>query len=335
MKRFLSLLTLAAAMLLAVADSPGWQPDVLGPGFEMRTVDQGTDYAGAVRSTVVRLRSDSAAASGRRGVLYIHGYNDYFFQDDMARRFGRHGYDFYAVDLRRYGRSIQPGQTPFMVRSLDEYIADIDSALAVMRSDGVAGVVLMGHSTGGLIASYYLSRHPQPDIEALVLNSPFLDWNLGRKEWLVPVISFIGSFWPSMRVPQGMSQAYAESLLSGFHGEWNYDTSWKFMRSPDVDAGWVRAIDRGQRALRDGKARIAVPILLMYSARGVSGDSWTEEFNSADAVLDPADIRRYGLGLGPDVKAVRVEGGLHDLVLSRTGVREPLYRYIFSWLSNI
>ena len=32
------------------------------------------------------------------------GFNDYFFQAEMGRQFADSGYNFYAVDLRRYGR---------------------------------------------------------------------------------------------------------------------------------------------------------------------------------------------------------------------------------------
>lgn len=69
-----------------------WQPDILGTGFEMRHVAQGYDYAGEVRSTIVR--SLSSCDSLRRGVLYVHGFNDYFFQAEMARRFTSEGWDF-------------------------------------------------------------------------------------------------------------------------------------------------------------------------------------------------------------------------------------------------
>ncbi len=30
--------------------------------------------------------------------------SDYFFQTEMADQFNQHGYDFYALDLRKYGR---------------------------------------------------------------------------------------------------------------------------------------------------------------------------------------------------------------------------------------
>lgn len=305
-----------------------WTADILGDGFEMRHCLQDD----SLRSTIIRkLPGEKKTA---RAVLYVHGFNDYFFQSGMADRFVDHGYAFYAVDLRRYGRSLMPGQKPFSIRNVNEYFPDIDSALVQIARDGFGEVALMGHSTGGLITSCFLARNQRPQIKALVLNSPFLDWNLGWQECLVPLISLWGKYFPDARIPQGMSHAYAESLLASGHGEWNYRTDWKFIQSPDVDAGWVRAITLAQKSLRDGKADIRVPILLMYSDHSVYGTEWTPEFNRGDAVLDVKDIRRYGLGLGPYVTPVRIVGGLHDLVLSAGDVREPLFRYIFRWLDT-
>lgn len=328
LNKILSLIVVWAFALTARAD---WRPDILGDGYEMRYVDQGSDYDGSVRSTIIR---KVAQTDGRFGVLYIHGFNDYFFQKEMADEFVGHGYDFYAVDLRRYGRSLMAGQTPFKARNIDEYYPDIDSALVEMRRDGVDHVVLMGHSTGGLIAACYVNDTYPAGVDALILNSPFLDWNLGRKEWLIPLVSFWGRWFPNTKIPQGASRAYAESLLAGYHGEWSYNTSWKLEQSPDVTAGWVRAITLAQKSLRSGKADIRIPILLMYSAKSISGSEWSPEHNDGDGVLDVNDIMKYGRGLGPDVTSLKVVGGLHDLMLSRPGVRNPLYRYIFNWLDQ-
>ena len=115
-----------------------WQQDVLGDGYEMRYVDQGSDYSGAVVSTIVRKCVPDTSAERRRGVLYVHGFNDYFFNADMGDRFVAQGYDFYAVDLRKYGRSVMKGQRMFEMRDVSEYFADIDSALSVMRRSGTS-----------------------------------------------------------------------------------------------------------------------------------------------------------------------------------------------------
>ena len=42
-------------------------------------------------------------------MLYLHGWNDYFFQTHLADAFAALGFDFYALDLRRYGRSLRNG----------------------------------------------------------------------------------------------------------------------------------------------------------------------------------------------------------------------------------
>lgn len=325
-----------AALLLATltAGAREWVTDVaLGKPFEMTTVHQPDDYSGTVYSTVVRL--DEGARTGR-GVLYVHGFNDYFFQAEMAEEWAQHGYEFYAVDLRKYGRSLRKWQKPFQARDMREYFADIDSALTIMtREEGVREIVIMGHSTGGLITSLYMASHPRYPIKALILNSPFLDWNLGDTEKLIPIVSGVGKALPSLKIKQGASTAYSESLLKGEHGEWSYNTAWKMPQSPDVDAGWVRAITEAQQALRGGRADIRVPILLMMSEKSVGGSEWDAEHNRGDGVLDVNDIYKYGMELGKNVTAVRVEGGLHDLMLSAKGVRMPLYRYMFNWLGGI
>lgn len=334
---FILLLLLAVQPPAAPAQTGrGWQPDILGDGYEMHRVVHEYTFAGPVVSTIIRklCPPDPAGKRATRGVLYIHGFNDYFFQAETGNRFVARGYDFYAVDLRRYGRSILPGQRLFDMRDITEYFPDIDSALVAMKDTGIKDVILMGHSTGGLIAACFESRKHPPEIKALILNSPFLDWNIGWKERLIPAVTMLGRILPDMKISQDGSTAYGESLLKSKHGEWEFDTGWKLLRSPDVTAGWVRAISLAQHSLRGGKAGIKIPVLLLYSSHSVAGNEWTPEFQRADAVLDVGDIRKHGMKLGPHVTCVKVMNGLHDLVLSAPTVREPLFSYIFSWLGR-
>ena len=149
MKKFVILSLLFCWGWMAL--SAQWQPDVLGDGYEMRYVEQPDDYSGKVRCTIVRKLSKCGL---KRAVLYVHGFNDYFFQSEMGDRFVDSCYNFYAVDLRKYGRSIIEGQKLFQVRDMREYFADIDSSLAQIKRDGNTEIFWWDILPEGLLLRY-------------------------------------------------------------------------------------------------------------------------------------------------------------------------------------
>ncbi len=307
-----------------------WQPDSLGPQFEKLTFRQPDDRVGRAWSTVVRRKSE--CPESHRALIYIHGFNDYFFQSQMADSFAAHGFNFYAVDLRRYGRSLRPGQYPCDISSMSEYFPDIDSTLSVMRKDGNTSITMLGHSTGGLLAAYYMSLNHDTPVDSLMLNSPFLDWNLGSLEHWIWAVDLLADICPSAKIPQGHSDAYSHSLLKKYNGRWDFNTSWKREDSPDVTARWVRAVDKAQTYLHSHPGSVDVPVLLMYSSQSYHGSDYTPEASKSDAVLDVNDIKRYGMELSRNVTPLQVSGGLHDLMLSSPEVLSQLYPAMFRWL---
>lgn len=288
------------------------------------------DYSGSVRCTIIRLKAD---AESKKAILYVHGFSDYFIQKEMAEMFAHNGYDFYAVDLRKYGRSLMAGQKMFQVRDMHEYFTDIETAVDIIRADGHDEIVLMGHSTGGLTTSLYMTENPPVIIKALILNSPFLDWNQPAlmKKVILPVVSRLGRVMPGCPLRQKPDSGYAETLSSGHGGEWTYRTDWKPDILPDPDMGWVRAIHTAQKQLR--KRKIDVPVLLMHSAESVRKGDAREKYHRADAILDVETISRYGRRLGPDVTEITFEGALHDIALSRHDIRTRMYDAMLDWLA--
>ena len=151
MKRlYLSLMGCLSICLSAIAQ---YQPDILGDGYQCRTLQLANDYEGEVVTTLVR---KPPLPETDRALLYVHGYNDYFFQKELGDSLNAHGYNFYALDLRKYGRSLRPHQDAFFCKDLSEYFADLDTALTIIRQECNREIFLMGHSTGGVITSYYL-----------------------------------------------------------------------------------------------------------------------------------------------------------------------------------
>lgn len=314
--------------LCALTCQAQWLPDSLLSYYSYRTVNQPDDYQGMVVSTIIRHNS---IVPRHRGILYIHGFNDYFFQGALGDSVISHGWNFRAVDLRRYGRSLRPGMKRYQVKNLDEYFHDIDSAIVDMNHAGIDTVVILAHSTGGLIASLYMNACPPSCVTGLILNSPFLDWNMNgfTRRVLIPIVSCLGSHFPNIPIRQDSSTDYSESLLASHKGEWNFDTHKKLMVSPSVTSGWVHAIQEGQKELHN-HSDITVPILLMHSSKSVDGKHASE----GDAVLNVKDIIRWGRRLGPNITEVTVPGGLHDLILSKPAIREAVYNSMFRWLKS-
>lgn len=332
LKRQLFLALYCAVALIASAQY--YQPDVLGDEYEQHTFVMPDDYHGKVVSTLVRRL---APDTSHQAVLYVHGYNDYFFQDEMAQRFVDNGYNFYAVDLRKYGRSLREGQFEYEARDMSEYFADIDSALTVIRREGNDRIVLMGHSTGGLTTSLYChARGKDMPVDALILNSPFFEWNYNAlyRNILIPAVACIGSLFPDWGLPDATRISnYAQSLLKQFNGEWSFNTEWKKLMSRGERFGWIRAIDRGHDIVHEDM-NLVIPVLLLHSDKTIRGSEWTPEFQTGDAVLDVEHIAKYGSKIGSRVTEVTIEDALHDVVLSRKEVREKAYTTIFDWLQK-
>ena len=172
-----------------------WQPDILGEPFEQLRLPLGDDDEGPVAATLVRALATHSLISDLLGdrrplhdvdVLYVHGWSDYFFQRSLAKYWTDRGADFYALDLRKYGRSLAPGQTPGYITDLETYAEDIAAALAAMNRplDGLRKerrLVLVGHSTGGLTLSLWASTHPGV-AAAVILNSPWLEFQLSARD---------------------------------------------------------------------------------------------------------------------------------------------------------
>jgi alpha-beta hydrolase superfamily lysophospholipase len=307
------------------------EPDVLGSPYERHTIDLGSDDEGPVVATLVRRRAETPS---RRAVLYVHGFVDYFFQTHLADFFVERGWDFYALDLRKYGRSLLEHQTPNFCRSLTEYYPELDEAVRIIREeDGHDRVLLGGHSTGGLITSLWShSRQGQGLVDGLFLNSPFFDFNA---PWFLrrPVASAVcGSSRrsPYRVVPIKTLGLYGQSIHAEHRGEWTYDLNWKPLLGFPVRAGWLEAIRRGQRRLRAGLS-IDVPVLVACSTRTFRGSAWHDDVQLSDAVLNVEHIVRYAPRLGPHVTIARFDGGLHDLTLSGKDVRTEVFRELGRW----
>ncbi len=309
-----------------------------GPGAGNVVLAGSRDSVKADSSVIDSAVGPQAVNVRKAAVLYIHGFNDYFFQRQLAEKMDSAGYVFYAIDLHKYGRSYRDGEMMGELRDIREYYAELDTAIAFIRNiegDSVP-LVMLGHSTGGLITSLYAAdRDNGADFAAIVLNSPFLEMNYGwpMRKVVVPVFSAVGALLPGLGIPRSINENYDKSLLKKDYGEWEYDSKFKVRGSLPVDFGWLRAIHQGHVRVQAG-LRLVPPVLVMHSGCSYHDDDWSEEYTHCDGVLDVEHIREYGRNLGPSVQLEEIEGGLHDLFLSRLPARDNAYRKMFEFLDS-
>jgi alpha-beta hydrolase superfamily lysophospholipase len=290
-----------------------WQPDRLLPGYEAKAFAFPADYDGEVVATLVRLPAGDAP---RGAVLYVHGFIDHFFQRHMADRFAAEGYAFYALDLRKHGRSLLAHQHACFCKDVREYFADLDRALEEIG----APVLLAGHSTGGLVCSLYAAQGARREqVRALWLNSAFFDWRLKQagQRFKLRIAATLGAFWPFLHDPKAVLPQYVRSLHRQWDGEWEFDLALKPLMGFPAYTGWVRAIFAAHARVHEG-LKLEIPILSMHS-------------DEADIILDWRDIAKWSRTLGSKVRVLAFPGGLHDLVLSRSEIREEVFRQVFAW----
>lgn len=310
-----------------------YSPDVLGDGFEQLILPFPDDYEGRVVATLVRRKSDTITT---KAILYIHGFNDYFFQDQMAKRFNKEGYNFYALDLRKYGRSLLNHQKLNNVRSLLEYDEEISKSLQIIKSEKNKEVILMGHSTGGLIVTNYAGNHLNSDLfQGIICNSPFYEFNLNfiERKIGIPILSFLSKYSPNKLISSGFSKLYGHSLHIDKYGEWNYSLAWKPHDIPKVNLGFINAIHNAQKNIQNNLS-LDVPALVLHSSKSIYEKKWPECFMVGDAILNVKHIQYYTNKIKGNVMSCTIENGMHDLVLSKKPVRETVYKKIFEWTNN-
>lgn len=316
-------------------------PDqVLGDGYTAQKLDLGSDSEGPVIATLIH-RERTAADTSERDldsatrppILVMHGWSDYVFDRGLLEHLGALGHDVWALDLRKYGRSLLPGQTPTSIDHLSRYDREIGQALRIIGPS--TPPVLLAHSTGGLIAALWAQRRPGT-VRALALNSPWLEMHLGPGARTLadgPVRLLADKLQHRPILPPGSSH-FARTTHRKYGGQYEYDLDWKPERGHRFPADTFAAVIDGQKRLR-AAGPLPIPVLVLHSARTRIGAKFTEEMRRADSVLDVRSLVHAARGLGPDVRIEAVDGARHDVFLSDADARARALHLLDDWLERI
>ncbi|MFZ2511488.1 MAG: alpha/beta hydrolase [Gordonia sp. (in: high G+C Gram-positive bacteria)] len=338
---------------LPSSDSPedrahNWRPDQFLDHFELLTLplEPDRDAENPISATLIR-KPGGTQAPQRGAVLYVHGFTDYFFQEELAEFLHACGFAFYALDLRKCGRSLATHHQPHYATDLAVYDEELGQALDLITDElAIAGapqrVVVAGHSTGGLITPLWLDRLRGTDparhsrIAGLLLNSPWLDLQgeaLLRSGAATRVIKAVAGRRPKLLVPRELSSAYGESLHTEANGEWTYDLERKPLEGFPVTFGWLNAVRQGQHRIHRG-IEVGVPVLVLRSDKSRFSSSYDVAVDTADCVLNVKQIAQWASFLGSRVLSVAITDARHDVFLSQQRPRERAYQAAADWLDH-
>ena len=327
-----------------------WKPDSVLEGYQQATVHLGEDAEGEIVATFVRKdpskltlqerwrRWHFSVRGHRLAIMYVHGWNDYFYRRHASEYWESLGIPFYAVDLRKFGRSYRPYQPPGYIEDLHEYRLEFNALRdQIVKEQGKdVRILMIAHSQGGLSASLWVNAEHPHHVEALALNSPWLELQGNRMFRLLstPVVQMYRLRGGKTVMPMRDPGFYARCIKRSTGGEWDY---LDHPLNPGVEfltrAGWMQAIYNGQDEIAKN-LDIQIPVLVCTSDKSMMLQStWDEGMREADSVLDITAIRQAALHLGDVVALATIRGGLHDLSMSKPDARRKYFRIVTMWAS--
>ncbi len=246
----------------------------------------------------------------RANLLVVHGSGEHAgryagFGGYLAQR----GIRVYVVDLRGYGRS---GGRRAYARRMSDFGRDLDALLALMEKRHDGGLFLLGHSLGGLIASYNLAYTVLRPLRGLILSSPC--FALERKvPWHIHALAVLSSkLWPTRLYPTDPRPEILTHDPEVVNHFWE-DTALTHKMSAGLYVLMRRTFARSLEIAR----RITCPVLVLQA-----GD---------DRVVKVEATRAFYEQLKSQDKTLKVyEGFFHEILQERDRVK--VYEDILRWL---
>jgi len=251
-----------------------------------------------------------AEGKAQATVVIVHGYGEHIGRyDETARKLAEAGFNVRGLDLRGHGQS---GGVRGFCRHFDEYLEDVDAAVARARPEGLP-VYLLGHSFGGLIAPHYAMRHGD-GLSGLLLTSPF--WKLAlavpaAKVWAGKVASRL---LPKLSLPSG---------LRGTDVSRDPEIAAAYDRDPlnnrNATARWFTEAAAAQETLLVRAPQLTLPLLL------IAGE--------ADRVAAAPQARVVFERIGSQDKTLHMlPGQYHEVLNEPRADRDKTVAEIVVWL---
>lgn len=252
------------------------------------------------------------AAEPRGTLVFVHGFGEHAGRyEHVLAAFDARGYGGLAFDRRGFGRS--EGRRAF-VRRFDEYLDDVDAALAAAAErSGDGPPWLVGHSAGGLVALLHALERPGR-VAGLVVSAPALRFAVEAPAWKRALGRLASRVWPTLALPSGIEP----ELLTHDRAIAAATAADPLMALAPTARWYTEALDAQER-VRARAGELTPPLLVLGAG--------------ADRICDPAAVREiHGLAGSPD-KDLRWYDGLYHELFNELE-RERVFDDVAAWLDR-
>ena len=163
--------------------------------------DSFTDKSDPIHSFCVT--HNNVLTTSKKCIIYLPGNNDYFNNSEFAKECTDKGFNFYAISFPHFGFTMAPDdKRPSYFETIPSLYRYIDFVVRHYKYDNID--ILMGHSTGGLIATCYAefkNRTRTDDnlfVNRLCLSSPFFAFD--GNETLLQIVSAVGLVFKTINI---------------------------------------------------------------------------------------------------------------------------------------
>jgi len=263
-----------------------------------------------------------------KSCIYIPGNNDYFYNKKLATQLYNKGYNFFAISFPNYG-FVSDTNNPYYstfasIPSLYKYIDFIVKYYKLNQID-----MLIGHSTGGLIATCYAEYKNRNNlfIKRLVLSSPLLDWYgdpnpksyLEKEDFLKNVITPLALVIPDINLKSSVGTPNLTTCEE--FNELNFNPKYKSLTEINTYPQWIRACTLQMRRVQGGKINVKCNVDVLVSDKSVYWKYSTD----GDNTLDVSEIMMYSKKISTGELSMHViKNSVHTTFLHVSDITELL-----------
>jgi alpha-beta hydrolase superfamily lysophospholipase len=244
-------------------------------------------------------------------VVLVHGLGEHAGRyDRLARRLNSWGFAVRGYDQYGHGESDGVrGGLPAGPRLLHDLADVIESTSA--RIDRGVPLVVLGHSMGGLVASYLVTQRDLP-IHGLVLSSPALDLGLGGLQKLM--LATLPRIAPNLTIGNGLDPDFIShdpDVVAAYKAD--------PMVHNRISGRMGRFISDSGPLVLDHAPHWSVPTLLMWAGQ--------------DKLVNPRGAQAFAAAAPPEVVTARCFDGLFHEIFNELDA-EPVFDTLKRWLDE-